>query len=71
MGTTAMFYFMATNYAMAKENVSLFIALAPIVNLKHTSGPLVRTIVGARDYFRSLCTTYQLYNMISYSKMSN
>ena len=60
-----------TDYTTASAKVSLFLALAPIVNLNHTSGPLVRTLVGGRDYFRWLVTTYELYNGLAYSEFSN
>lgn len=41
MGTTAMFYGMASNYQGMINDCSLFVALAPVVDLTYSSSPLL------------------------------
>lgn len=41
-GTTQMFYALATNHEYWKEKINLFVALAPVVNLKGTDSTLIK-----------------------------
>jgi len=68
MGTTSMFYLQATDYETIKSNCSLFVALAPVVDLTYTSSPLLKLTLKMYKTLMWLNETYDLNSMFSYNE---
>ena len=67
MGTTAMFYLMATDYATFKEHVSVYVALAPVAKLSATSSLLVRTFGNTIGPIKHSLELYNIYEMFTFN----
>ena len=67
MGTTAMFYLMATDYTTFKEHVSVYVALAPVAKLSATSSPLVRTFGNNIGPIKRSLELYNIYEMFTFN----
>ena len=67
MGTTAMFYLMATDYETFKEHVSVYVALAPVAKLSATSSPLVRMFGHTIGPIKHSMELYNIYELFTYN----
>ena len=71
MGTTTMFYHMATDYARFEEDVSIFVALAPVVRLSGTVSPAVLTFGNAIGPIQTNCELWNLYEILTSNRFTN
>ena len=65
MGTTTMFYQMATDYARVREDVSIYVALAPVVRLSGTASPAVLSFGNVIRPIARNCELWNIYEIFT------
>ena len=71
MGTTTMFYLMATDYARFVEDVCIFIALAPVVRLSGTASPAVLSFGNAIRPIKRSLEQWNIYEIFTSNRFTN
>lgn len=71
MGTTTIFYQMATDYARFREDVSIYIALAPVVRLSGTASPAVLSFGNVIRPIRRNCELWNIYEIFTSNRFTN
>ena len=71
MGSTALYYLMAKDYSLVKENVSIAVALAPAAKITATSSPIIRWVASQVIELQKMAELFNMYEVVSSNKFTN